>query len=178
MKVTVSCGEKEVKFDVNRVENHEDLIEVTDFETSESVVIDLKKLEFKAFSAIIDGKSFEIYVYKREDGFSLNIEGENYFVSVSDDSIRRRKSKDASSSGEIKVPITGNIIKVAVVEGDIVKEGDLLFILEAMKLQNEVKAPFVGKVTKVNIKEGEVVEAETVAIVLEPIKGANEISSK
>jgi len=58
--------------------------------------------------------------------------------------------KAAAKTGEkIEAPMPGNILKVNVKEGDSFKEGDVLFILEAMKMENEIKAQKDGKVVQV-----------------------------
>lgn len=68
---------------------------------------------------------------------------------------------------EIQSLIPGTIISVAVQEGDLVKEGDLLMILEAMKMQNRILMPFTAKIKKINVTVGEKVPKETLMIELE-----------
>ena len=55
-------------------------------------------------------------------------------------------------------PMPGNILKVNVSAGQAVKEGDVLFILEAMKMENEIMAPKSGTVTQVLVEKGATVE--------------------
>ena len=55
-------------------------------------------------------------------------------------------------------PMPGNILKVNVVAGQAVKEGDVLVILEAMKMENEIMAPKSGTVTQVLVSKGATVE--------------------
>lgn len=55
-------------------------------------------------------------------------------------------------------PMPGNILKVHVVAGQTVKEGDILVILEAMKMENEIMAPKSGTVTQVLVEKGATVE--------------------
>ena len=55
-------------------------------------------------------------------------------------------------------PMPGNILKVNVVPGQTVKEGDVLVILEAMKMENEIMAPKSGTVTQVPVAKGATVE--------------------
>ncbi len=59
----------------------------------------------------------------------------------------------------IEVPLTGKVISVSVKEGDIVKEGDTLCILESMKMENPVMTPVSGTVTEIGVAEGQVVKA-------------------
>lgn len=65
-------------------------------------------------------------------------------------------SAEAESSGEsIDAPLAGNIFKVNVRPGDQVAEGDVVIILEAMKMETEVRASSAGTVSKVNVSEGD-----------------------
>lgn len=58
----------------------------------------------------------------------------------------------------IKAPMGGAILSIKAKEGQSVKAGDTLFILEAMKMENEIKAPQDGVVKTVLISEGQTVE--------------------
>ena len=60
------------------------------------------------------------------------------------------------------------VVSLHVSVGDEVKEGDVLMILEAMKMQNEIRAPLLGTVTEVNCESGDSVEANTPLVVIEP----------
>jgi len=69
---------------------------------------------------------------------------------------------------EVKTTVPGNIWKVLVKEGDVVKKGDPLFIMEVMKTEVNHDSPVDGKVTKVNIvNDQEGVDPGTIAIVIE-----------
>ena len=69
---------------------------------------------------------------------------------------------------EVKTTVPGNMWKVLVKEGDMVKKGDPLFIMEVMKTEVNHDSPVDGKVTKVNIvNDQEGVDPGTVAIVIE-----------
>ena len=62
----------------------------------------------------------------------------------------------AASAGAtaVNAPLPGNILKVKATQGSAVKKGDLLCVLEAMKMENEILAPADGTVTAVYAKEG------------------------
>ena len=67
----------------------------------------------------------------------------------------------------IDSPMPGNIWKVLVAEGDIVKAGQTLVILEAMKMENELVSPIDGKVTKVMTSEGAIVNTGDKLVIVE-----------
>ena len=57
----------------------------------------------------------------------------------------------AAGQESVEAPMPGNIMDVRVKVGDVVKSGDVLAILEAMKMENEIMAPRDGKVVAVNV---------------------------
>ena len=66
----------------------------------------------------------------------------------------------------VEVPITGKIISVEVKVGDTVKEGDVLCLLESMKMENPILAPVNGTVSQIGIKVEQIVNpGETIAII-------------
>lgn len=66
----------------------------------------------------------------------------------------------------VEVPITGKIISVNVKAGDAVKEGDVLCMLESMKMENPILAPVDGTITEVGVAVEQVVKpGETVAVI-------------
>ena len=73
----------------------------------------------------------------------------------------------APAGGEaIKAPMPGTILKVNVANGQAVKKGDVLFVLEAMKMENEIMAPCDGTVSAVSVANGASVENGTVLCTL------------
>ena len=73
----------------------------------------------------------------------------------------------APVAGEaVTAPMPGNILKVAVSQGQTVKEGDLLVVLEAMKMENEIFAPKAGTVAAVNVTKGQSVDTGATMVVL------------
>ncbi len=73
----------------------------------------------------------------------------------------------AVAAGEpVKSPMPGNILKINVAAGQAVKEGDVLIVLEAMKMENDVVAPRDGTVAQIVVSKGAVVETGTTLVVL------------
>ncbi|MFA6308171.1 MAG: biotin/lipoyl-containing protein [Clostridia bacterium] len=65
----------------------------------------------------------------------------------------------SAGSQSVKSPMPGAILKVKVAVGDAVKKGQVLVILEAMKMENEIVSPTDGKVASVNVSKGSSVNA-------------------
>ena len=66
----------------------------------------------------------------------------------------------------VKSPMPGNILKIQVTQGQQVKEGDVLIILEAMKMENEIVATKSGSVAQILVTKGQVVETGSPLIVI------------
>ena len=69
------------------------------------------------------------------------------------------KAPGAAGAVAVKAPMPGNILDVKVKAGDSVKAGDVLAILEAMKMENEIVAPQDGTVASVNVNKGDTVNS-------------------
>lgn len=70
----------------------------------------------------------------------------------------------AAGSTVIKAPMQGTIVKVNVKGGDAVKKGDVLVVLEAMKMENDIKAPADGTVASVAVSQGDTVATDDVLV--------------
>ena len=71
------------------------------------------------------------------------------------------------AAGEtVKSPMPGNILKINVTQGQKVSEGDVLIVLEAMKMENEIVATKSGTVAQITVTKGQVVETGTPLVVI------------
>ena len=71
-----------------------------------------------------------------------------------------------AGSTEVKIPMPGTLVSVNVKPGDTVKSGDILAILEAMKMENEIMAPCDGKVISVSLQAGAAVNSGDLLVVI------------
>ena len=115
------------------------------------------------YSLIVDGKSHEAYVRESDDEWQVLLRGRLYPAKVEDEREKRLRAAaggGVAESGEynLKSPMPGLVVAVPVEEGQEVKKGQVLLILESMKMQNELKAPRDGKVNRIKVKAGESVE--------------------
>lgn len=126
------------------------------------------------YSLIVNGESFEGYVYPDEEGWQVLLLGQFYQVRVEDEREKRLRTAFhgiSSSDAEyvLKAPMPGLVVSIPVTEGQAVEKGQILVILESMKMQNELRSPFAGKVTRPRIKTGETVEQKQTLLYLTPI---------
>jgi biotin carboxyl carrier protein len=70
------------------------------------------------------------------------------------------------SMKQIKAPISGRIIEVLIQAGESVKKGQLMFVLEAMKMQNHINSPTTAKISHLGVHKGEVVKTGDVLATL------------
>ena len=121
----------------------------------------------------INGEVFEVKLEPDGNSWKATVEGETFNVEVEGDTSQtitkpKRSGKKRKKSGTVSSSIPGKVITVEVEVGQEVAEGDVVLILEAMKMQNEVAAPISGKITEINCKSGENIEANLPLVVIEP----------
>ncbi len=121
------------------------------------------------YSLIIDHKSFEAFIESDSETWRVLLRGDLYEAQVVDErAVRLAKSAGGTvlPTGDfhLKAPMPGLIVSAPVVEGQTVKKGDILVILESMKMQNELKSPRTGTVLKVKVKSGDSVEQNQVMV--------------
>jgi pyruvate carboxylase subunit B len=81
--------------------------------------------------------------------------------------VKPKRSKPVAL-GDVASPISGKIVNIKVKPGDEVKEGDVLFVVEAMKMENEVHSPIGGVVEEVLAQVGETVNPDEVVVRIKP----------
>lgn len=93
--------------------------------------------------------------------------GQTYTLSVTDPAARRRRNRQAGGSAHITAQMPGQVVDVLVAPGDTVATGQLLLILEAMKMEIRVSAPHAGRVRQALVSKGDVVEKDQTLIDLD-----------
>ena len=72
----------------------------------------------------------------------------------------------AKSNKQVLAPLAGTVIKIYVGVGDVVESGDVLLILEAMKMENDVVAPVAGRIESMAVVEGKIINSGDVLVTL------------
>jgi biotin carboxyl carrier protein len=156
VKYSTTVGDKTFIIDVNR-EN-----EVT--VDGEIVPVDFLSIDrATAYSLLLDNNSYEVMVNEEGNEYQVLVLGHLFTIHVEDERARRLAQASRGfipGSGEIqiKAPMPGLLVAVPVTEGQIVKRGDVLVVLESMKMENELKAPRDGSVSAVRVQARQSVE--------------------
>lgn len=133
---------------------------------------DIIEIKNGSFHVIKDHRSYTAEVVKAdhaERNFVISVNGTKYTIEVKDkfDELLKTLGMDNMNSNkvnEIKAPMPGLVLDIRVGEGTIVKKGDAVVVLEAMKMENILKSPADGVVKKINVKKGTAVEKNQVLI--------------
>jgi biotin carboxyl carrier protein len=123
---------------------------------------------------LINNKSYNINVIesdKNSKQYQLRINGKNFDVQLRDryDDLLHELGLDtitAAKISDLKAPMPGLVVDILVQENSVVKKGDTLVILEAMKMENSLKATADTVVKKVMVKKGQAVEKNEVLVQL------------
>lgn len=108
------------------------------------------------------------------ESYTVNVDGKNFNVAVGpgganlaiSDAPQVTSDAVASSGAGVDSPLAGNILKINVSVGSAVAEGDVVLIMEAMKMETEVRARVAGTVSSVNVKEGDAVAVGDILVSL------------
>jgi biotin carboxyl carrier protein len=133
---------------------------------------DVHEVKSGSFHILKDDRSYNVEVIKAdlaEKSFTVSVNGNKYQLSVKDKYDELLKSLgfdnlNASKVNEVKAPMPGLVLDVRVAEGDHVKKGDAVLVLEAMKMENIIKSPADGTVKKINVKKGQAVEKNQILV--------------
>jgi len=115
------------------------------------------------YSLIVDGHSHESYIYPGDDSWQVLLRGRLYPVQVVDEREMRLRAAAGGhvvETGEyhLRAPMPGLVVAIPVTEGQEIKKGQVILILESMKMQNELKSPRDGTIIRIRVKTGESVE--------------------
>jgi biotin carboxyl carrier protein len=159
---------------VSNVNGTEYLIEIIDehhiLVNGRKLIVDFNSISGQpVYSLLVNGKSFEGFVYPGETEWEVLLMGRQFPVVVEDEREKRLRAAAGgavSEAGEIllRAPMPGMVVSIPVEEGHKIERGDVLLILESMKMQNELKAPRAGTLGRIRVKTGESVEQRQILL--------------
>ncbi len=133
---------------------------------------DFVKIDDRNYHIIRNNKSYHaelIIIDRKQKKLELKINGKFYSVEVKDklDLLLEKLGINGSSRSivkQVKAPMPGLILSINAIEGEKVKMGDALLVLEAMKMENIIKSPADGIIKKVDVYVGDSVEKNQVLV--------------
>jgi biotin carboxyl carrier protein len=132
------------------------------------VALDVVTFSEREFSVRVGSRMLDMTIEGSAPLLGVVASGARTYVPVESERMRfaaRAKGTESSAkSRDIRAPMPGRVIKVFVVEGESVVDGQPIMIVEAMKMENEVKARGVGVVARVHALVGATVEANAVLV--------------
>ena len=122
----------------------------------------------RRFNVTVNGVSYDVVVEEVGAGASAPVAAPAAAPVAAPAAAPAQKAAPAGNAGAVavKAPMPGTILKVNVAPGQAVKKGDVLCVLEAMKMENDISAPQDGTVASVNVQKGASVQSEEVLVTL------------
>ncbi len=122
----------------------------------------------------------EAPVLEKSNGYTVSVNGKKYAVAIEGEKATvngklydidvkagiEAKAHTPGSGTEVKAALPGNILRVEVSEGDCIQEGDILMIVEAMKMETEIKSPVSGTIQAIEVSVGNQVKTGDVLVVI------------
>lgn len=121
----------------------------------------------KNYVVTVNGNRYEVQVEEVKGDFPAASQAAAPVAAPAPKKAAAPKKVEAKEGEKIEAPMPGNILRINVNDGDSVKEGDTLLILEAMKMENEIKAPRDGKVVQIITSAGTQVNTGDPLVVIE-----------
>ena len=121
---------------------------------------------------VVDGEEYEVIIDREKDRFVATVRDRKFQIEIpefqSQTPRKDRSTSKKSKGGTISSNIPGKVISIHVSAKEIVEEGQVCLILEAMKMQNEIVSPISGIVTQINCTAGDSINANVPLMVIEP----------
>ena len=132
-----------------------------------------KKADAKggAYTATIDGKAVAVQLNAAGDAYTATVNGKSFTVKVAEGAAAPAAAATPAGNGALTplaAPLPGTVVKVVAEVGTEVAEGDVVLVIEAMKMETEIKAAKAGIVREINVSASQVVAAgDTLAMIEE-----------
>jgi biotin carboxyl carrier protein len=133
-------------------------------------LVDARPTGGGGWSLLLGQASTVADVTEENGSFVVHVEGEAYAIRVEEETryiIRTRGGAAAGGGQVLRAPMPGRVVLLEVAVGQVVKPGDGLVILEAMKMENEFRAAVAGTVKEIRVEVGQAVNPGDVLLVIE-----------
>ena len=113
------------------------------------------------YTVKVNGKNYAVKL----EGDKATVNGKAYDINVKA-GIEQKASAGSAEGEEVKAALPGNVLRLEVEEGDEVAEGDVLLVVEAMKMETEVKSPKAGTVQAIEVAQGDkIITGQTLVVI-------------
>ena len=134
--------------------------------------VDIVMAENGACSILHDGHSYNAELIRSGGGknYQVNTLFSSYSVDIIDSQakyLRMRKNSEEKQGDKVVSPMPGKVMKIPVNEGDLLSAGDIVVVLEAMKMENSIATDYAGKVKQILVEVGENVATDAVLMEIE-----------
>ncbi len=137
--------------------------------------VDIVMAENGSCSILHEGKSYNAELIRKEGGkkYTVNAHYQSYNIEIIDSQakyLRMRKGGEEKQEDKIVSPMPGKVIKIPVKPGDRLQAGDIVVVIEAMKMQSNYKVNSECIVKDILVKEGDSVNSNQVIMTLDVVK--------
>ncbi len=164
MRYIVSIGENKYDIDIRDV-GEQQAIKVDGRAVSSSIISGKNQHHFLM---LLDAKSYDAEVFRNDGEICVFLHGREFYCNVEDQRLAEiRKAaglKSIDSKRELHAPMPGLVMRILRQPGDVVKKGDPLLVVEAMKMENELKSPTDGTIVKIDAVVGKPVDKGAVLV--------------
>jgi biotin carboxyl carrier protein len=161
LRATTDAGSFAIEVDANRAQA------LVRGETGSETTFQFATIDADAVSVVSDGASpLRAHVVKNGDRTWVFIDGETFTIDI-EPAERARSRRGTSGNEGLAAPMPATVIKVLVEPGAQVQRGEVLLLLEAMKMELPIRAPREGRVKALHCRPGELVQPGTALVDLE-----------
>ena len=120
----------------------------------------------KKYNITVNGTTYEVIVEEVESTIAHSTPVTSAIAHTPKDAAHKAVSSNAIESISVTAPMSGTILDINVSVGQAIKKGDVICVLEAMKMENDIPSPLDGVVASINVQRGSNVNANDIIITL------------
>ncbi len=149
MKYRLKIADETLDLDVTKSENRRNMHVVIG---DKAFDVRYQVISPNHFHMVVNGKATEAYVVLGDGGKHIFVNGRTFLVQDADQMLlrRTRRTRPEDTPGEVTPPMPAVVLRILVKEGDLVKRGQGLIVVSAMKMETTLVAPSDGRVKKIN----------------------------
>jgi len=164
MKYAIELGDREATVEVTDHPDGGYVVTIDDGEPKRVAADPVGAAEWRVTK---DEASRRVALVVRDDDVAAQIGSEAVFGRIVDPRDQALLALSGGAQGQITTPMPGAVVRVEVAEGDTVEKGQILVVVEAMKMENEFRSEAAGTVTSVPVSPGDQVDSGAVLAVVE-----------